>query len=113
MKLPPFLLDHWLAAPIFASPPIRFNLAASTGPVWTLKEVLALGAGAIRDELDNLLDGSNSRALCQSLASAGALIAPGDCFDDPAHFRVGIGAQGSGFQEALAIASQVIAVERR
>src|SRR5215475_9805922 len=42
MKLPPFLLDHWLAAYEFASPPIRFNLASSTGPAWTLKELLAL-----------------------------------------------------------------------
>src|SRR5688572_32835740 len=32
MKLPPFLLDQWLAAHEFAEPPIRFNLASSTGP---------------------------------------------------------------------------------
>jgi aspartate/methionine/tyrosine aminotransferase len=45
MKLPPFLLDQWLAAHEFAEPPIRFNLASSTGPQWTLAELLALGAG--------------------------------------------------------------------
>ena len=45
MKLPPFLLDQWLAAHEFADPPIRFNLASSTGPQWTLAELLALGDG--------------------------------------------------------------------
>jgi aspartate/methionine/tyrosine aminotransferase len=54
MKLPPFLLDHWLAAHEFASPPIRFNLASSTGPAWTLGELLALGGDSARDELDRL-----------------------------------------------------------
>jgi aspartate/methionine/tyrosine aminotransferase len=54
MKLPPFLLDHWLAAHEFASPPIRYNLAASTGPVWTLGQLLALGGEAARDSLDGI-----------------------------------------------------------
>jgi len=43
MDLPPFLLDHWLARYDFASPPIPYNLASSTGPRWTLAELLALG----------------------------------------------------------------------
>ena len=43
MKVPPFKLDAWLAAHEFASPPIRYNLASSTGPAWTLGELLALG----------------------------------------------------------------------
>ncbi len=55
MKLPPFLLDHWLAAHEFADPPIRFNLASSTGPAWTLGELLALDeSGAARRDLDAL-----------------------------------------------------------
>ena len=54
MKIPPFLLDHWLAAHEFASPPIRFDLASSTGPAWTLGQLLALGGGAARDELDGI-----------------------------------------------------------
>src|SRR5271155_1218010 len=54
MKLPPFLLDHWLAAHEFASPPIRFNLASSTGPAWMLGQLLALGGEASRDELDSI-----------------------------------------------------------
>ncbi|MEQ1950670.1 pyridoxal phosphate-dependent aminotransferase [Mesorhizobium sp. CN2-181] len=45
MNLPPFLLDHWLAAHEFATPPIRYNLAASTGPKWSVDELLALGGG--------------------------------------------------------------------
>jgi aspartate/methionine/tyrosine aminotransferase len=48
MKLPPFLLDLWLAAHEFATPPIRYNLAASTGPAWTLGEIGALGGGDVR-----------------------------------------------------------------
>jgi hypothetical protein len=54
MKLPPFLLDHWLAAHEFASPPIRFNLASSTGPAWTLGQLLALGGEAAQGELDTI-----------------------------------------------------------
>jgi aspartate/methionine/tyrosine aminotransferase len=46
MRIPPFTLDHWLAAHEFASPPIRYNLASSTGPNWTLGDLLALGDGA-------------------------------------------------------------------
>jgi aspartate/methionine/tyrosine aminotransferase len=43
MHLPPFLLDHWLAAHEFATPPIRYNFASSAGPPWTLGELMALG----------------------------------------------------------------------
>jgi aspartate/methionine/tyrosine aminotransferase len=53
MKLPPFLLDLWLAAHEFATPPIRYNLASSTGPAWTLGEIVALGGGNVR-QLDEL-----------------------------------------------------------
>jgi aspartate/methionine/tyrosine aminotransferase len=52
--------------------------------------------------------GGDSRPLCESLASHGVLTAPGDCFDAPDHFRIGFGAQASGFGEALAIASEVL-----
>jgi|SRR5215469_2588925 len=54
MKLPPFILDQWLAAHEFASPPIRFNLASSTGPPWTLGELIELAGTELRDELDGL-----------------------------------------------------------
>ncbi len=49
MKVPPFKLDAWLAAHEFATPPIRYNLASSTGPSWTLAELMALGGGSERD----------------------------------------------------------------
>jgi aspartate/methionine/tyrosine aminotransferase len=53
MKLPPFLLDRWIAQKNTADPPIEYDLASSTGPVWTLRELLALSGG---DELEALLD---------------------------------------------------------
>ncbi len=40
MQLKPFLLDAWLDA---HEHNIEFNLGASTGPSWTVKEILALG----------------------------------------------------------------------
>lgn len=46
MKLPPFKLDLWLAAHEFAMPPIRYNLASSTGPLWTFAELMSLGGGS-------------------------------------------------------------------
>ena len=46
MKVPPFKLDLWLAAHEFATPPIRYNLASSTGPLWTLAELMSLGGGS-------------------------------------------------------------------
>jgi aspartate/methionine/tyrosine aminotransferase len=48
MHVPPFKLDAWLAAHEFATPPIRYNLASSTGPSWTLGELMALGGGNAR-----------------------------------------------------------------
>lgn len=55
MRLPPFLLDQWLAAHEFADPPIRFNLASSTGPAWTLADLLALDdTGEARRDLEAL-----------------------------------------------------------
>src|ERR1700675_1176610 len=42
MKLQPFLLDQWLEQKFSADPPIEYDLASSTGPVWTYKELLTL-----------------------------------------------------------------------
>jgi aspartate/methionine/tyrosine aminotransferase len=47
MKVPPFKLDLWLAAHEFATPPIRYNLASSTGPLWTFGELMSLGGGSL------------------------------------------------------------------
>jgi aspartate/methionine/tyrosine aminotransferase len=51
-------------------------------------------------------DGSNSRPWCETLAGQGVLVAPGDCFGAPEHFRLGFGAQSDGFGEALELASR-------
>lgn len=59
-----------------------------------------------------LRDGSNARDLCVTLASAGVLLAPGDCFDAPEHFRLGFGAQAEGFARALEIVSDTLRAPR-
>ena len=51
MNLPPFLLDQWLEQKFSANPPIEFDLGSSTGPVWTLRELLSLGG-----DIDHLLE---------------------------------------------------------
>ena len=53
MNLPPFLLDRWLEQKQTANPPIDFDLGSSTGPVWTLRQLLALSGENL---LDSLLD---------------------------------------------------------
>jgi aspartate/methionine/tyrosine aminotransferase len=50
MKLKPFLLDMWLDR---FEHGIEFNLAASTGPVWTANELLALGGERARQDYLN------------------------------------------------------------
>src|ERR1700745_549261 len=46
MQLKPFLLDAWLDQ---YEHDIEFNLAASTGPTWTVNDILALGDDEIRN----------------------------------------------------------------
>jgi len=53
MELSPFLLDQWLEQKFSADPPVEFDLGASTGPVWTLRDLLALAG---EDPLESLLD---------------------------------------------------------
>jgi len=53
VELPPFELDRWIAQKDSANPPIEYDLASSTGPVWTLRELLALSNG---NDLEALLD---------------------------------------------------------
>src|SRR6201998_90219 len=50
MTLKPFLLDMWLDR---SEHGIEFNLAASTGPVWTANELLALGGERARQDYLN------------------------------------------------------------
>lgn len=53
MELPPFLLDRWIEQKQHPDSRIEFDLASSTGPVWTLRELLAL---ADSGEMDGMLD---------------------------------------------------------
>jgi aspartate/methionine/tyrosine aminotransferase len=48
-----------------------------------------------------LLNGENSRAFCEGAAERGILLAPGDCFDAPPHFRLGFAAMTDRFGDAL------------
>src|SRR5581483_7534504 len=55
MELAPFLLDQWLSQNLGADPPVEYDLASSTGPVWTLGELLALENADPRELLDTRL----------------------------------------------------------
>ncbi len=48
-----------------------------------------------------LVSGENSRAFCQAAAEQGILLAPGDCWDAPSHFRLGFAAMTDKFPDAL------------
>ena len=48
-----------------------------------------------------LLSGEDSRAFCLAAAERGVLLAPGDCFDAPNHFRLGFAAVDEKFPTAL------------
>lgn len=48
-----------------------------------------------------LVSGENARPFCQAAAERGILLAPGDCFDAPSHFRLGFATAGDDFPEAL------------
>ena len=53
MEFAAFLLDEWLGKHQFANPPVAYDLASSTGPGWTLRQLLEL-AGA--EECERILD---------------------------------------------------------
>jgi aspartate/methionine/tyrosine aminotransferase len=55
MQLPPFELDVWLTKYKFASSPVRYDLASSTGPRWTVRELLDLGGASARDQLESMV----------------------------------------------------------
>ena len=48
-----------------------------------------------------LVSGENARLFCQAATEHGILLAPGDCFDVPSHFRLGFAAAGDSFPRAL------------
>lgn len=43
----------------------------------------------------------NARPFCRAATEHGILLAPGDCFDMPSHFRLGFAAAGDDFSRAL------------
>src|SRR5687768_2436146 len=71
MDFPPFKLDHWLSKHSFATPPIAYDLAASTGPKWTVGELLAIGGDG--SSLDDVIIGyapaEGSQALRQAIGA--------------------------------------------
>lgn len=48
-----------------------------------------------------LRSGEDARSFCEAAAAHGILLAPGDCFDCPPHFRLGFAAAGDKFPKAL------------
>ena len=81
MRIRPFLLDRWLNEHQFATPPIEFDLAASTGPSWTWRDLTTTLAP---DALERLLDetvsygpATGSRALREAVAEM-AGVAPAE-----------------------------------
>jgi len=48
-----------------------------------------------------LVSGEPDRPFCQAATEHGILLAPGDCFDTPSHFRLGFAAAGDDFSKAL------------
>jgi aspartate/methionine/tyrosine aminotransferase len=48
-----------------------------------------------------LVSGESDRPFCQAATERGILLAPGDCFDVPSHFRLGFAAAGDNFSKAL------------
>ena len=56
-----------------------------------------------------LRSGASARPLCQAAAERGVLLAPGDCFGMPSHFRLGFASTGERFADGLARLTEVIA----
>src|SRR5918994_6676548 len=48
-----------------------------------------------------LRSGESSRPFCEEAAAHGVLLAPGDCFGVPSHFRIGFGAGGDDISDAV------------
>src|SRR5438309_6241953 len=55
-----------------------------------------------------LVGGEDARGFCKAAADGGILLVPGDCFDMPAHFRLGFAASGDQFPKALDRLRQIV-----
>jgi len=88
MRFSSFLLDDWLNQFQHSEPPIEFDLAASTGPAWTLRELLELDDGkGIEPLLDTRLAyqrAEGTRTLCAAIAEMEGV--------EPEHVQVTTGA---------------------
>ncbi|MGH9323742.1 MAG: aminotransferase class I/II-fold pyridoxal phosphate-dependent enzyme [Vicinamibacteria bacterium] len=56
-----------------------------------------------------LVSGENARPFCEAAARRGVLLAPGDAFGFPSHFRLGFGARAEGYEKAVEILESVVA----
>jgi aspartate/methionine/tyrosine aminotransferase len=56
-----------------------------------------------------LVASENARPFCEAAAAKGVLLAPGDCFGFPSHFRLGFGACAEGYDQAIEILSGTLA----
>ena len=56
----------------------------------------------------NLVSGEDVRPMCEAAAERGVLLAPGDCFGYPSHFRLGFGACDDGFPQALEMLNDIL-----
>jgi len=55
-----------------------------------------------------LVDHANAREFCKAAVEQGILLAPGDCFGVPSHFRIGFAATGNKFPKALERLAEVV-----
>ena len=60
-----------------------------------------------------LLSGEDSRPFCEALVERGVLLAPGDCFETPSHFRLGFGATEDRFPQSLERLAEFLGVWTR
>jgi aspartate/methionine/tyrosine aminotransferase len=51
----------------------------------------------------------DARPFCVAAAERGVLLAPGDCFGAPTHFRIGFGVEMPGYRDALGVLSETLA----
>ena len=65
------------------------------------------------DSVSLVLSGENSRDFCRAAAEQGILLAPGDCFDAPSHFRLGFAAMTDKFPEAMTGSENSSAIGRQ
>lgn len=59
-----------------------------------------------------LRSGANAREFCRDVAERGVLVAPGDCFGMPEHFRLGFGGTQDGFSRGLDVIANYLKESR-